>query len=55
MINLISKSCIEIPEENKDLFWVSMILEQLTRQSRRFDNPDIIDQIPFFEIKNSKK
>ena len=45
-------SSIEIPESEKNTFWVSQILNQLTRVQRRFDNPDMIDTLVFYENKN---
>lgn len=45
-------SGLMIPDSEKDQFWVSLITQQLTRSNRRFDNPEIIDTIQFFEHKN---
>ena len=40
---------IEIPEHRRDEFWVSMLLNCLTRQNKRYDNPDIVDTVFFYE------
>lgn len=45
-------SSIEIPESERNTFWVSQILSQLTRTSKNFNNPDILDTLIFYDIKN---
>ncbi len=45
-------SAIEIPESERNTFWVSQILNQLTRTQRRFDNPDVVDTLIFYECRN---
>jgi hypothetical protein len=45
-------SAIEIPESEKNTFWVSQILSQLTRTSKNFNNPDVLDTLVFYDIKN---
>lgn len=41
---------LEIPEQERSMFWVSCILSSLTRQVKRFDNPDLSDTILFYEV-----
>ena len=53
MIELRSSCGIEIPDQYKDMFWVSMLLNELTRQSKRFDNPDVVDTNIFYETSNN--
>lgn len=45
-------SSIEIPESDRNTFWVSQILNQLTRTQKRYDNPDVIDTLVFYENRN---
>ena len=45
-------SSIEIPESERNTFWVSHILSQLTRNQRRFDDPDKYDTLFFYEVRN---
>lgn len=45
-------SSIEIPESESKTFWVSQILNQLTRSQRKFDNPDALETLVFYEIRN---
>lgn len=45
-------SSIEIPESEKNTFWVSQILSQLTRTSKNYNNPDVLDTLIFYDIKN---
>ena len=52
MISLRNSCGIEIPEQYKEMFWVSMLLNNLTRQTKRFDNPDIVDINFFYENSN---
>lgn len=52
MITVTRSSGLMIPESEKDQFWVSLITQQLTRSNRRFDNPEIVDVIQFFENKD---
>ncbi len=45
-------SAIEIPESERQTFWVSQILNTLTRSQRRYDNPDVIETFYFYEVRN---
>jgi len=45
-------SAIEIPESERKSFWVSQILNTLTRTQKRYDNPDVLDTILFYEDRN---
>jgi superfamily II DNA or RNA helicase len=44
---------IEIPESFKETFWVSQILSQLTRSSKNYNNPDVLDTLIFYDVKNN--
>lgn len=45
-------SSIEIPESERQTFWVSQILNVLTRTQKRYDDPDTLDTVFFYESKN---
>jgi len=45
-------SGISVPESEKEKFWLSQFLNQLTRSSRSFENPEIMMTTEYFERKN---
>ena len=45
-------SAIEIPESEINTFWVSQVLNTLTRSIKSYNNPEDIEIAKFYEIKN---
>ena len=45
-------SAIEIPESEKNTFWVSQALNNLTRNIKSYNNPDTLETVRFYEVKN---
>lgn len=47
-------SSIEIPGDSRNVFWVSQVLNDLTRTQKSYNDPDTVETVTFYELKNNK-
>ena len=47
-------SSIEIPGSVRNAFWVSHVLNSLTRTQKSYNDPDVTETLTFYEVKNDK-